>query len=434
MLSRIQFCIQAVLLRLSNILDTRKPQRKHFILMLTMLSEENTLPLSIKPAKRLKHIAPSGIRRFFTLTKNMPDIINLSVGEPDFNPPRDILNAGWQAAKEGKTHYAPTNGIPELLEGLAQKAYRDYGLHYDPNCEILITVGGTEAIFLALIGLINPGDEVLIPDPGFVCYQPCVNLAGGTPVSVPLLEKNGFKPSVDDVTSLITDKSRVIILNYPNNPTGAVLSFGEMAALSKIAIENDMIVISDEVYEKIVYDNATHYCVATFPGMRERTLVVNSFSKTYAMTGLRVGFVYGPKELISPLWLVHQYTVACVNILAQYVALAALKGPQDFVRKMVQEFSRRRHLICKRLNEIEGFKCTLPKGAFYVFPNIKKFGMSSEEFSEFLAREAHVTTVPGSAFGKHGNGYIRISYAAAYEQLEEALNRMEKAIKKPERF
>jgi len=382
-----------------------------------------------KPAERLKRIKPSGIRRFFALAQEMPDAINLSVGEPDFTPPKHALDAGWQAAKEGKTHYAPTNGFPELRKALAQKAHRDYGLSYEPNSEILITVGGTEAIFLALFGLVNPGDEVLIPNPGFVCYEPCVLLAGGVPVSVPLFEEKGFKPSIDDVMSRITENSRVMILNYPNNPTGAVLSYDEVAALAKIAAERDMIVISDEVYEKIIYDDAKHHCFATFPRMRERTLVVSSFSKTYAMTGLRVGFVYGPKEIISSLWLTHQYTVACVNSLAQHVALAALRGPQDFVRDMVREFDRRRHLIYKRLNEIKGFNCTLPRGAFYVFPDIKGFNMPSEEFAEFLVREARVTTVPGSAFGSYGEGFIRISYAAAYEQLEEALNRIEKAVK-----
>jgi len=388
-----------------------------------------SLVSGFKPAERLKCIKLSGIRRFFALAQEIPDVINLSVGEPDFTPPIHALEAGWQAAKEGKTHYAPTNGIPELREALTQKAYREYGLSYDPNSEILITVGGTEAIFSALIALINPGDEVLIPNPGFVCYEPCVLLAGGVPVSVPLLEENGFKPSIDDVMPLITEKSRVMMLNYPNNPTGAVLSRDEVAALAEIAVEQDMIVISDEVYEKIIYDNANHHCAATFPGMRERTLVVNSFSKTYAMTGLRVGFVYGPRELISPIWLAHQYAVACVDTLAQYIALAALKGSQDFVKEMVQEFDRRRHLVYKRLNEIEGFNCILPKGAFYVFPKIKDFGMSSEEFAEFLIKSAHIATVSGSSFGSYGDDYIRISYAAAYEQLEEALDRIEKAVK-----
>ncbi len=394
-----------------------------------MDTEGYILATNFKPAERLKQIKPSGIRRFFALAQEIPDAINLSVGEPDFAPPKHALNAWWQAAKEGKTHYALTNGIPELRETLAEKAHRDYALNYDPNSEILITVGGTEAIFSALTSLVNLGDEVLVPNPGFVLYEPSVLLAGGVPVSVPLLEENDFRLSIDDVMSLVTDKSRVMILNYPNNPTGAVLSYDEVAALAKIAVERDLIVISDEVYEKIIYDDAKHYCLATFPGMRERTLVVNSFSKTYAMTGLRVGYVYGSKELISSVWLVHQYMVACVNSLAQHVALAALNGPQVFVRDMVREFDRRRHLVYERLNEIEGFDCTLPKGAFYVFPNIKDFGKASEELAEFLARKAHVTTVPGSAFGSYGEGYIRVSYATAYETLERALGRIEKAVK-----
>jgi len=388
------------------------------------------LVTKFKAAKRLKGVKRSGIRRFFAAAQEIPDVINLSVGEPDFTPPKHALEGGWRATLEGKTHYAPTNGVPELREALVDKAYKDYGLRYDPDSEVLVTVGGTEAIFLALLGLINPGDEVLIPNPGFVCYEPGVLLADGIPVSVPLLEKNGFKPSMEDVMSLITDKSRVMILNSPNNPTGMVLSYDEMAALAKIAVERDLIVISDEVYEKIVYDGVKHYCLASFPGMRERAIVVSSFSKTYAMTGLRVGYIYGPEELISPIWLVHQYLVACVDTFAQYAALAALKGPQDFVREMVSEFDRRRRFLFKRLNEIEGFNCTLPKGAFYMFPNIKSFKMASEDFAQFLLREARVAVVPGSSFGSYGEGYIRISYAAAYDQLEEALNRIEKAVKK----
>jgi aspartate/methionine/tyrosine aminotransferase len=245
-----------------------------------------------------------------------------------------------------------------------------------------------------------------------------------------LLEENEFRPSIDGVTSLITNKSRVMIINFPNNPTGAVLSYDEAAALSKIAVERDLLVICDEVYEKIIYDGQKHYCLATFPGMRERTLVVNSFSKTYAMTGLRVGYVYGPRELLAPLWLVHQYTVACVDSPSQYIALAALKGPQAVVDEMVREFDRRRRLVHKRLNQIHSFECALPRGAFYVFPNIKGLGRSSEDFVEFLAREASVVAVPGSAFGSRGEGYMRISYAAAYEQLENAMDRVEKAVKK----
>lgn len=385
---------------------------------------------TFKPSKRLKEITPSGIRRFFALAQEIGGCINLSLGEPDFAPPVSALKAGCNAAMEGKTHYAPTNGIPELREALAQKARREYSLKYDPNCEVLVTVGGTEAIFLALMGLANPGDEVLITDPGFVLYRPLTLLTGALPVSVPLLEKNGFRPSIGDVTSLITPRSRVMILNFPNNPTGAVLSYDQANALAKIAVERDMIVICDEVYEKILYDGTKHYNLAAFPGMRERTLIVNSFSKTYAMTGLRVGYVYGPKELISPLWLVHQYTVACVDSPSQYAALAALNGSQEVVDDMVREFDRRRLLVHKRLNEIDRCNCMLPKGAFYVFPNVTGFGKSSEEFAELIAKRASVAVVPGSAFGNHGEGYIRLSYAASYEQLEIALDRVEKAVSK----
>ncbi|MEM2147570.1 MAG: pyridoxal phosphate-dependent aminotransferase [Candidatus Bathyarchaeia archaeon] len=391
------------------------------------------MPLPFEAAKRLKAIKPSGIRQFFAAAKEIRGVINLSVGEPDFTPPRHVLDGGWQAMLKGETHYAPTNGIPELRKALAQKAYNDYGLNYDPDSELLVTVGGTQAIFLALLSLVNPGDEVLIPNPGFVCYAPSVILAGGVPVSIPLLKKNEFKPSVSDVTSLITDKSRVIILNYPNNPTGTVLSYNETAELARLAVERDLVVISDEVYEKIVYDGSKHYCLAAFPGMRERTIVVNSFSKTYAMTGLRIGYVYGPKELIAPIWLCHQYLVACVDNFAQYAALAALEGPQTFVDSMVREFDKRRMFVFKRLNEIGGFECTLPKGAFYLFPNIESFKMTSEDFAHFLLREAKVAIVPGSTFGSYGEGYIRLSYATSYENLEEAMQRIEKAVKKLKR-
>ena len=383
-----------------------------------------------EPAERLKSVKPSGIRRFFALAMEMPNCINLSVGEPDFSPPEYALEAGFRAASQGSTHYSATNGVAELRDALSDKTYKDYGLRYDPSSEILVTVGGTEAILAALLAWLNPGDEALIPNPGFVVYEPSVLLAEGTPVRVPLLETNSFWPRPRDVTSLITEKSRVIVLNYPNNPTGAVLPYEEITALAKIAVERDLIVISDEVYEKIVYDGSRHYCLATFPGMRERTLVVNSFSKTYAMTGLRVGYVCGPKELLSPLWLVHQYMVACVDTLSQHIALAALNGPQDFVRDMVREFDRRRRLVIERLNEIAGFRCSLPKGAFYAFPNIEGFGMPSDKFAEFLAREAEVLTVPGSAFGSGGENHIRLSYAASYQKLEEALERMEKALRK----
>jgi len=380
-------------------------------------------------ASRLRSIKPSGIRRFFSLAQSVPNVISLGVGEPDFTPPKHVLEAAKLALERGMTHYPPTAGIPGLREALVEKARHDYGLSYDPDSEVLITVGGTQAIFLALEALINPGDEVLIPDPGFLCYEPNVLMAGGTPVYMPLLEKRGFQIEEEDVTSQITKKSRMMIINSPNNPTGAVLSHGDLARLAKLAVERDMLVISDEVYEKITYDDARHFCLATFPSMRERTLVVGSFSKTYAMTGFRVGYVYGPKELIRPMMLMHQYCVACVDGPAQYAALEALKGPQGFVREMVSEFDRRRRLLHSGLNEIEGFRCSLPKGAFYIFANIEGFKMPSEKLAELLVSQGRVITVPGSAFGKRGEGFLRFSYATAYDKIEEALNRIANVVK-----
>jgi aminotransferase len=401
---------------------------KHFMLGELKKVEERLLQLNIKKAERLRNIRPSGIRRLFTLTQHMPDLISLGIGEPDFTPPEHVLEAAKQAITEGKTHYTPSNGIPELREALAKKFTREYGLFYNPEDEILVTVGATEAVFIALLALINPGDEVLIPDPGFLCYKPAVLIAGGVPVSIPMLEDDGFKPDVETVTSLITKKSRVIIINSPNNPTGSILSYNELAELGKLAVENDLIVISDEVYEKILYDNVKHHCLATFPDMHERTIVVNSFSKTYAMTGFRVGYAVAAENLISAMLLVQQFTIACVDGPAQYAATAALEGSQEFVAEMVSKFDKRRRLVYERLSEIQGFSCALPKGAFYAFPNIKAFKTSSADFSEFLLKEAKVVVTPGSSFGEDGEGFVRLSFATAYEEIAEALDRVEKAL------
>jgi aminotransferase len=382
-----------------------------------------------KKAERLKNIRPSGIRRLFTISQRPSGTINLGIGEPDFIPPGYVLEAAKRSLNEGKTHYTPSNGIPELRESLAKKYTRDFGLFYNPETEILVTVGATEAVFLALLAFVNPGDEVLIPDPGFVCYKPAVLLAGGVPVSMPMLENDGFKPDLESVMSLVTKKSRVMIVNSPNNPTGAVLTYDESATLAKLAAENDLIVISDEVYEKILYDGAKHYCLASLPGMRDRTIVVNSFSKTYAMTGFRVGFALGAEDVISSMALVQQFTVACVDGPAQYAATAALEGPQNFVATMVSEFDKRRRLVHSRLSEVEGFRCSLPKGAFYAFPNIKAFRWTSSDFSKFLLNKAGVFVTPGSSFGDHGEGFLRLSFSAAYEEINEALDRIEKVAK-----
>jgi aminotransferase len=384
----------------------------------------------LQVAERLKKVRPSDIRRFFSLTQSIPNVISLGIGEPDFAPPPHVLEAAKQALNEGKTHYTPSMGIPELREALARKAKKEHGLSYNPENEVLVTNGGTEAIFLALLSIVNPLDEVLVPDPGFVCYEPDVLMADGIPIAVPLCEKDGFRYDPDAVMSQITGKSRVMIVNSPSNPVGHVLSYEEAESLAKIAVECDLIVICDEVYEKIIYEGIKHYSLATFPGMRERTVIVNSFSKTYAMTGFRIGYVLGPKEIVTPMLLALQYAVACVNGPAQYGALAALEGSQDSVRDMVKEFDRRRRFIYSGLMGIEGFRCILPKGAFYIFPNIQDFGKSSTEFTEYLFTEGKVAAVSGSAFGRHGEGHVRFSYATSYNQIEEALNRIKKAVKR----
>lgn len=380
--------------------------------------------------EKLKNIKTSGIRCLFELSQNMTDLVNLGIGEPDFSPPKHVTEAAILALNEGKTHYSPSNGIPELREAIAEKYSREYRVSYAPDNEILVTVGATEAVAIALMALVNPGDDVLLPDPGFVCYKPAVLLAGGNPVPIPMKLKDGFKPDFETVTSLITDRSRVIIINSPNNPTGSVMTYDELKTLGKIAVENDLIVISDEVYEKITYDQTKHYCFATFPDQRERTIVVNSFSKTYAMTGLRVGYALGPKELISSMTLAQQFVVASVNSPAQYAATAALEGDQKFIANMVSEFDIRRRLICNGLNETKGFRCNLPEGAFYVFPNIEDFETKSLDFSQFLAKEARVVTTPGSAFGRQGEGFLRLSYSTSSENINEALHRIEQATQK----
>lgn len=379
-----------------------------------------------RSAERLSRIKASGVRRLLELSQHVPGVISLGLGEPDFEPPKHVLEAAKQAIMEGRTDYAPSRGVPALREALARKFKREYNLDFNPEGEILVTVGAVEAVALSLLALVNPGDEVLMPNPGFVCYASAVLIAGGTPVSMPMYKENGFKPDFDAVTSLVTKKSRVIIINSPNNPTGSVLTYDEIVKLGKLAADNDLTVVSDEVYEKIVYDGAKHYCLAAFPNMRERTIVVNSFSKTYAMTGFRVGCALGPADLISAMLLLHQHMIACVSSPAQHAAVEALEGSQMPVSRMVSEFDKRRRFIYKRLGEIDGFDCPLPQGAFYVFPSFSGFEGSSNELSEFLLSKAKVIVTPGSAFGSCGEGFVRLSYATSHEKISEALNRIEK--------
>jgi aminotransferase len=381
-------------------------------------------------ARRLRKINSSSNSNLFSIVRGIPKVINLGIGEPDFTPPAHVINAAKQALDQGKTHYQPSAGIYRLREAIAEKTRHDYNLEYDPKDEVLVTVGATEAVFLALMAIVNPGEEALLLDPGFVCYEPDIFLVGSKPIQVPMRRRDGFGLDVKTVMSHITERSRMIIINSPNNPTGAVFSYDDLMKLSKLAVERDLIVISDEVYEKIVYDDAKHFSLATFPGMRERTIVVNSFSKTYAMTGFRVGYAIGPPELIAPMLKVHQYSVACVDGAAQYAAIAALEGPQDCVKTMTAEFTKRRNLMYNRINGIEGLRCALPKGAFYVFVDIRHLRTKSTDFSEYLLDEGRVAVAPGCAFGKVGEGYVRLSYATTYEKIEEAMDRIEKAVKR----
>ncbi len=354
-----------------------------------------------------------------------PGVISLGIGEPDLSPPSNVREGAKKAWDEGFTHYTPNLGIPELREAICQKTKREYGLSYEPS-EVIVTAGAGEAIFLALQAFLNVDDEVLIPDPGFVSYEANVFVAGGTPVHYPLLEENAFCPTIEDLDTAVTDKTRVLIVNSPSNPTGAVYPKEVLASIADLAVRHDLLVISDECYEKFVYDDSKHYCLATFPGMRDRTVVINAFSKTYAMTGIRVGYALAPKEIIDQLVLIHQYGVTCAGGPAQMGALAGLKGSQQFVSEMVKEFDRRRKLIVSRINKIQGFQCLPPRGAFYLFANAKKFGRSSQELASLIFEKAKVVAVPGSAFGERGEGYLRFSYATPYERIEEAMNRIEK--------
>lgn len=357
----------------------------------------------------------------------LKDAIFLNVGEPDFTTPKHIIEAAKKALDEGFTHYSTDRGFPELRETIAEKLRKEKRIDVNPADGIIVTAGGAEANWVALMALVNPGDEVLIPSPYYPPFSTVVRLAGGAPIPVPLREELGFAWDPEDLEKRVTKKTKILLVNSPNNPTGGVQDEECIKALAEIAQAHDLIVVSDEVYEAFIYDEEKPHSIAAIPGMEERTIVTNSFSKTYAMTGWRVGFVAGRPEFISQMLKIHYATAICASAIAQRAAIAALTGPQDCVREMTGEYDLRRKIIVDGLNKIHGFKCTMPKGAFYVFPNIKGFGMPSEEFAKFLVKEARVVTVNGSAFGPDGEGYLRISYAASTENIKEALKRIKEA-------
>ncbi|MEM1589467.1 MAG: pyridoxal phosphate-dependent aminotransferase [Candidatus Bathyarchaeia archaeon] len=369
----------------------------------------------------------------FNLAQKYKDVINLSVGEPDFDTPRHVIEAAIKAMKEAYTHYTPNAGLKEFREAAAEKVKRENRIDVDPETEVMATVGAMGGLSLAILTIVELGDEVLIPDPGFPSYRAQVILAGGRPVPYVLREEDNFLVDAEEIRKLITDKTKAIILNTPSNPTGSVYSEKVLRAISEIVIEKDLVVISDEAYEAIVYDGLKHVSIASLPDMKERTISIFTLSKTYAMTGWRIGFVAANKDIISQMIKLQEHISAHPSSISQMAAVAALKGGDDCVKKMVAEYNRRRELLLKKLSEIPGFKCTRPQGAFYIFPNIRGFNMSSEDFAMQILEKAKVVVVPGTAFGKHGEGYIRISYATSREKLTNALLRIKSVLSAQEK-
>jgi len=379
-------------------------------------------------SEMVKAIPPSGIRKFFDLLSSIEGVISLGVGEPDFVTPWHIREAAIYSLEKGYTMYTSNKGTPELRAELARHLDSRFGLTYHPDNEILITVGVSEGLDLTMRAILNPGDEVIMPDPCYVAYPASVSLAGGIPVRVPTTEENNFEITADDIEPRITQRTKAILLGYPSNPTGAVLSKEGLAQIAELAKRHNLLVISDEVYDRLVY-GVEHTCLAALPGMRERTILLNGFSKSYAMTGWRIGYASSDKEIIGAMTKIHQYTMLCAPIMGQMAALEALKADDDEVDDMVRDYDRRRRLIVKGFRDI-GLSCFEPRGAFYAFPAIKVTGMTSEEFAEKLLWEEKVAVVPGTAFGKCGEGYIRCCYATSLPDIEEALNRMGRFIEK----
>lgn len=370
----------------------------------------------------------SGIRRMFDRALADSTLINLAVGQPDFDTPSHIVAAAKNALDAGYTRYAPGLGYSVLREAIAAKVARENGFAVDPDREVIVTVGAMEGIMLALLTVIDPGDEVLIPDPGYTNYAGQVLMAGGVPIRIPIYEANGFSLSPTDVREALTSRTRALILNTPGNPTGGVASEADLDGLAAICCEHGLVVIADEVYEAMVYDGVRHVSIASFPGMKDRSVTVMSFSKTYAMTGWRVGYVVGGAQIVEQMHKLQENMVSCVNSAAQIAALEALQGPQDCVRAMVEAYDRRRRFLVEGLNAIPGIHCRMPSGAFYVFPNVMTLGRPVEELAMWLAERGKVVTVPGTAFGPGGEGYLRLCYAVSTHELERALEGIERAV------
>ena len=378
---------------------------------------------------RVAATPPSGIRKFFDIAATMKDVISLGIGEPDFVTPQPILQAGIDSLQRGETAYTSNSGTAELRTALSQHLNKLYNVNYDPAEEIIVTVGVSEALYLVMTAVLNPGDEVIIPEPSFVSYAPEVSFASGVPVAVPTYVKDNFQVTAETIEAAITPKTKAILLGYPNNPTGAVMTKEVMLEVTAVAEQHDLLIISDEIYDRLVY-GIEHVCVPSLPGMRERTVLLGGFSKDYAMTGWRIGYACAPAEILAAMRKVHQYTIMSAPTTGQAAAVAALTPAGDrYVEEMRQEYDRRRRLIVDGFNTL-GMDCFEPRGAFYAFPSIAKTGMSSDDFAMRLLDEEEVAMVPGDAFGASGAGFVRASYATAYEKIEEALNRLERFMRR----
>lgn len=375
---------------------------------------------------RAKNIKPSGIRKFFDIVSEMKDAISLGVGEPDFVTPWHIRSEGVYSLEKGRTYYTSNAGLIELRREISKYMERRYGLSYNPENQAIVTVGGSEAIDLCIRALVNPGDEVLVPEPSFVCYKPCAELAGGKAVPIVTKAENNFKLTADELKAAITPKTKLLVLPFPNNPTGGIMTKEDLEEIAKVIEGTDIIILSDEIYGELTYGRK-HISIANIPGMMERTVIVNGFSKTYAMTGWRLGFAVGPKEIISIMTKIHQYAIMSSPTTSQYAAIEALKNGDEDIERMREEYNYRRRVIVDGFRKM-GLSCFEPEGAFYVFPSIQSTGLSSEEFSEKLLYGQKVAVVPGNAFGESGEGFIRCSYAYSIENIKKALDRIDRFV------
>ena len=368
-------------------------------------------------------IQPSGIRKFFDIVSEMKDAISLGVGEPDFDTPWHIREEGIYSLERGRTFYTSNAGLKELKEEISCYLKRRFDLDYDYNTEVMVTVGGSEAIDAAIRAMIDPGDEVLIPQPSYVSYVPCVQLAYGKPMIIELKDENQFRLTKEEVLEKLTDKTKVLVLPFPNNPTGSIMEKKDLEEIAQVCLEHDIFVLSDEIYSELTYNGENHVSIASVPGMKERTIVINGFSKSYAMTGWRLGYAAGPKEILKQMIKIHQFVIMCAPTNSQYAAIEALKNGDKDVDMMRESYNQRRRYLLNAFSEM-GLDCFEPYGAFYMFPSIKKFGMTSEEFANRLLQEEKVAVVPGTAFGQCGEGFLRISYAYSLDDLKEALGRL----------